>query len=132
MSKALLVKSSPGTGKTRAVAAAVREAGVSARIVTANLRLARELASEHGYTLIEGRNEHNCRRFDVVAALGEGGFEVEALACGTREKPRCPLRSACPYWDQFQAAGPRVGATEQLFNRNFLAGASLTVSMMLI
>jgi len=31
------------------------------------------------------------------------------------------------YWQQFEAAGTRVGAAEQLFNRNFLAGGTLAV-----
>jgi hypothetical protein len=127
MSRALLIKSSPGAGKTAAVAAAVHERRVSARIVTGSLRLARELAMTHGYALVEGRHPGNCQRHDVVQALGQAGHEVEALACGRSDKPRCPFRHDCAYWRQFEQDGPRVGAAEQLFNRNFLAGGRLAV-----
>ncbi len=127
MSRALLIKSSPGAGKTTAVAAAVREKHVSARILTGSLRLARELAIDHGYALVEGRHPGNCQRHDVVQALGQAGHEVEALACGRSDKPRCPFRHDCAYWRQFEQDGPRVGAAEQLFNRNFLAGGRLAV-----
>src|SRR5688572_15470801 len=102
MNRALLVKSSPGAGKTLAAAGAVRRFGVQARILAGSLSLAREMANDHGYALIAGRNEGNCPRFDVVRALGDGGFEVESLACGTSAEPRCPFREACPYWAQFE------------------------------
>ena len=125
--RAQLIETSPGTGKTRAAAAAIRQTGIGARIFAGNLTLAREMAQAHGYNLIEGRNERNCERFEVVRALGEGGFEVEALACGSAAEPRCPARATCPYWRQFEAPGPRVGAAEQLFNRNFLAGGTVAV-----
>jgi hypothetical protein len=106
---------------------ALRLHPVSARIVTGSLSLARELAVEHGYALIEGRNPSNCERHDVVQALGRNGHDVEALACGTEAAPRCPFRDRCSYYAQFQQARPRVGAAEQLFNRHFLAGGSLVV-----
>ncbi len=125
--RAQLIETSPGTGKTRAVAEAVRQTGIDARIFAGNLALAREMAQAGGYNLIEGRNACNCERFEVVRALGEGGFEVEALACGSVSEPRCPARATCPYWRQFEAPGPRVGTAEQLFNRNFLAGGTVAV-----
>ena len=125
--RAQLIETSPGTGKTRAAAEAVRRTGIGARIFAGNLALAREMAQAHGYNLIEGRSERNCERFEVVRALGEGGFEVEALACGSAAEPRCPARATCPYWRQFEAPGPRVGAGEQLFNRHFLAGGTVAV-----
>ncbi len=125
--KAQLIKSSPGVGKTTAVAEAVHRRGVNTRIVTGSLRLARELAAEHGYVLVEGRHPGNCHRHDVVEALAQSGHSVEDLACGRSDKPRCPIRNDCAYWRQFEQAGPRVAAAEQLFNRNFLAGGRLLV-----
>ena len=125
--RAQLIETSPGTGKTRAAAAAVRQTGIGARIFAGSLALASELAQAGGYNLIEGRNERNCERFEVVRALGEGGFEVEALACGSAAEPRCPARATCPYWRQFETPGPRVGAAEQLFNCNFVAGGTVAV-----
>jgi hypothetical protein len=99
----------------------------SARIVTGSLRLARELAAEHGYALVEGRHPGNCQRHDVVQALGAAGHDVEALACGRPDSPRCPSRKQCAYFHQFEQDGPRVGTSEQLFNRNFLASGRLAV-----
>src|SRR5688500_5856752 len=96
------IKSSPGAGKTTAVADAIRQFTASARIVTGSLRLARELAVEHGYALVQGRNPGNCQRHDVVEALGSAGHKVDALACGKPGEPRCPYRAACPYWMQFE------------------------------
>ena len=125
--RAQLIKSSPGAGKTTAVAAAVRQGSVGARVVTGSLRLARELAVDHDYALVEGRNPANCQRYDVVHALGEAGHRVDRLACGRSDKPSCPFRNDCVYWRQFEQVGPRVGAAEQLFNRNFLAGGRLAV-----
>ncbi len=125
--KALLVATPPGAGKTTSLARALREHPVSARIVTGSLNLAREFAIERGYALIEGRSASNCERYDVVRALGSNGHDVESLACGTEAAPRCPVRDRCAYYAQFQQAGARVGAAEQLFNRHFLAGGSLMV-----
>jgi len=125
--KALLLASSPGAGKTSAVAEAVRDSGASARIVAGTKRLARELAETHGYRLISGRNAESCERMDVVDALGESGHDIGRLACGTLLNPRCPFRDRCGYWAQFNSIGPRVGATEQLFNPKFLQGGDVIV-----
>ena len=123
--KALLISSSAGVGKSTALARSVREHRTAARVLVGTKQLAAELASEHGYVLIEGRNEENCERSDVAHALGEAGHDVERLACGTLQEPRCPARATCGYWAQFQRPGPRVAATEQLFNPHFLAGGSI-------
>ena len=96
--RALLIKSSPGAGKTTAVANAITRWRTSARIVTGSLRLARELAVEHGYALVEGRHPGNCHRHDVVQALGAAGHVVEALGCGRQDSPRCPFRNQCAYF----------------------------------
>jgi hypothetical protein len=79
------------------------------------------------YHLTAGRNPANCERFDVVDALGEGGFPVERLACGTVQAPRCPVRRSCRYYSQFEVSGTWVGSAEQLFNTHFINGASLIV-----
>ena len=81
----------------------------------------------YGYALVVGRNPVNCQRHEVAQALGDAGHNVAALACGTPDKPCCPHRQECAYWQQFEAPGPRVGAVEQLFNPAFLAGGSLAV-----
>ena len=60
--KSLLIKTSPGAGKTTAVAQTLRETGRTARILVGTKNLAAELAAELGYTLIEGRNQDNCER----------------------------------------------------------------------
>ena len=125
--RAQLISSSPGSGKTTAVAKAVRKEGVSVCVVTGNLNLARELSVEHGYALIEGRNENNCQRHDVVRALGDAGHDVEALACGKEDKPCCRFRAGCAYYGQFKQPGQRVGAAEQMFNKHFLGGGRLLV-----
>lgn len=123
--KALLISSSAGVGKSTALARSVRAHRTAARVLVGTKQLAAELASEHGYVLIEGRNEDNCERSDVAHTLGEAGHDVERLACGTLQEPRCPARATCGYWAQFQESGPRVAATEQLFNPHFLAGGSV-------
>ncbi len=123
--KALLISSSAGVGKSTALARSVREHRTAARVVVGTKQLAAELASEHGYVLIEGRNEENCERSDVAHALGEAGHDVERLACGTLAEPRCSARTTCGYWAQFQQPGPRVAATEQIFNPHFLMGGSV-------
>lgn len=124
---AQLIASPAGTGKTTAVAESLAQHGRSARIVVGTKRLARELAEQRGYHLIEGRNSGNCGRTDIVEALGEKGFPVGPLACGTAQKPRCPFRLQCGYYRQFDAIGTWVGASEQLYNARFLQGASLVV-----
>ncbi len=126
--RALLVRKPPGAGKTTATGQALRRSRVPARVLVGTTRLAREVAAEFDYTPIEGRNEHNCERSEVARALGEAGHDVERLACGTREEPRCPVRDACAYWQQFDTTGPRVGAAEQLFNLHFLRGGKLLVA----
>ncbi|MCK9494914.1 MAG: DUF3854 domain-containing protein, partial [Dehalococcoidia bacterium] len=123
--KALLISSSAGVGKSTALARSVREHRTAARVLVGTKQLATELSAEHGYVPIEGRNEENCERSDVAHALGEAGHDVERLACGTQEEPRCPARATCGYWAQFQEPGPRVAATEQLFNPHFLTGGSV-------
>lgn len=123
--KALLISSSAGVGKSTTLARSVGEHRTAARVLVGTKLLASELASEHGYVLIEGRNEENCERSDVAHALGEAGHDVERLACGTLQEPRCPARATCGYWSQFQEPGPRVAATEQMFNPHFLAGGSV-------
>lgn len=123
--KSQLVASSPGAGKSTALARSIQRHRTTARVLVGTKALAAELAEEHGYVLISGRGPDNCERPDVVRTLGEAGHDVERLACGTRDEPRCPARSTCGYWAQFQQTGPRVAATEQLFNPHFLAGGSL-------
>ncbi len=123
--KSQLVASSPGAGKSTALAHAIQRHRTAARVLVGTKALAAELAEEHGYILIAGRGPDNCERPDVVRTLGEAGHDVERLACGTRDEPRCPARSTCGYWAQFQQPGPRVAATEQLFNPHFLAGGSV-------
>ncbi|MGB2695153.1 MAG: hypothetical protein WBD55_08195 [Dehalococcoidia bacterium] len=125
--KALLVRTPPGAGKTTAAGQAIQRARMPARVLVGTTRLAREVAAEFGYAPIAGRHEDNCERIDVVRSLGEAGHDVERLACGTREKPRCPARDACAYWRQFESVGARVGAAEQLFNLHFLRGGKLLV-----
>ncbi|MBI4302170.1 MAG: hypothetical protein HY664_06160 [Chloroflexi bacterium] len=124
--KALLISTSPGSGKTRAVADALQNSS-AARILVGTRRLATELSEQFGYTLISGRNQDNCQRIDVVDALSEAGHDVGKLACGTASKPRCPFRSSCTYCGQFRSAGTRVGAAEQLFNPKFLEGGNIVV-----
>lgn len=123
--KALLISSSAGVGKSTALASSVREHRTAARVLVGTKQLAAELSAEYAYVLIEGRNEENCERADVAHALGEAGHDVERLACGTLQEPRCPARATCGYWAQFQVPGPRVAATEQLFNPHFLTGGSV-------
>jgi len=125
--KAQLVASSPGVGKSHALAQAVRTYRTSARILVGTKALAAELATAHGYVLISGRNRDNCDRYELTARLGAAGHAVARLACGTREAPRCPWRETCGYFAQFQQPGPRVAATEQLFNPNFLRGGTVLV-----
>ncbi len=125
--KARLISSSAGVGKSTALARSVSEHRTPARILVGTKQLAAELATEHDYVLIEGRNAENCERSDVAHALGEAGHDVERLACGTLQEPRCPARATCGYWAQFQEPGARVAATEQLYNPHFLAGGSLAV-----
>jgi hypothetical protein len=122
--RALLVQTPPGAGKTRACAEAIVRHQIAARIVVGTGRLASEVAADYGYALIEGRNERNCERSDVVRALGDAAHDIERLAC---EEPRCPARETCAYWKQFHQQGPRVGAAEQLFNPRFLKGGALAV-----
>jgi hypothetical protein len=126
--QALLVRTPPGAGKTTAAGEAIRRSRIPARVLVGTTRLAKEVAAEFDYTPIEGRNERNCDRIDAVRALGDAGHDVERLACGTREEPRCPARDDCTYWRQFDTIGPRVGAAEQLFNLHFLRGGNLLVA----
>lgn len=125
--EALLVRTPPGAGKTTATAHAIADSGTLARVVVGTISLARELADEHGYALIEGRSADNCERNDVVQALAADGHNIEALACGSEKEPRCPFRVGCRYWEQFQSIGTRVAAAEQLYNPRFLQGGSLVV-----
>ena len=118
--QSLLISTSPGSGKTTAVAKTLRESGRIARILVGTKNLAAELADEHGYTLIEGRSEQNCERFDVVEALRDGGHKIGKFACGTPSEPRCPQRGNCPYWNQYQSLGTWVAAAELLFNPLYL------------
>ncbi len=124
--RSLVVRTPPGTGKTTAVGESL-DPRTPARIVVGTRELAAELAAEHGYGLIKGRNTENCERFDVVAALAAGGHPIQALACGTVFKPRCPHRHSCPYWEQFDREGPLVGTAEQLYNPTFLRGATVVI-----
>ncbi len=125
--RALLVRTPPGAGKTTAVGEAVRTRGVQARVLAGTKKLAQELADKHNYVLIEGRNPSNCRRHDVVKALGDNGHDVERLACGKSDEPRCEYRGSCGYWEQFHAVGPRVASAEQLYNLHYLQGGNLLV-----
>lgn len=124
---AMLVTTPPGTGKTTAMAAAIKESRAQARILVGTQALAREQADEHGYLLIEGRSDANCERMDVVNALVDDGHEVEALACGSAKRPRCPFRSACGYYRQFDQVGTRIAATEQIYNPKYLRGGTVVV-----
>ncbi|MEX2225558.1 MAG: hypothetical protein WEB52_03810 [Dehalococcoidia bacterium] len=126
--QAVLVCTPPGTGKTTATKDALAGSRVHGRIVVGTTRLARELSDAFGYGLIEGRQPANCDRFDVVEALAADGHDVEALACGTEKKPRCPVRSRCAYYQQFAHIGTRVAAAEQLFNSRFLRGGGVVVA----
>src|SRR5207244_1380934 len=45
----------------------------------------------------------------------------------TPAAPRCPFLGSCAYWQQYKAPGNRIGAAEQLFNPNFLAGGDIIV-----
>ncbi len=94
--KSILISPSPGSGKTTAVAQALRELGRTASVLVGTKNLAVGLAYEHGYTLIEGRNQENCERFDVVEALCDAGHKIGKLACGTPSDPRCPERGVAP------------------------------------
>jgi hypothetical protein len=89
--------------------------------------LSRELSEDFGYTLINGRSESNCQRMDVVNALSESGHDVGKLACGTPSEPKCPFRSTCAYWQQFNRLGTRIGTTELVFNLKFLEGGDVVV-----
>jgi len=124
---AQLVRAAPGAGKTHAAATAAREHRLLARVLVGTNRLAREQADRYGYRHVEGRNEANCGRYDVVQALAAGGHDVDALACGTEKKQRCPIRDRCAYIEQFRHVGSRVGAAEQLYNPRFLKGGSVIV-----
>jgi hypothetical protein len=124
---ALLVHTPPGTGKTTATARALEAARAQGRIVVGTNRLAAELAAEFDYAQIQGRNDENCERIDVVRALSADDHGIEELACGTEKKPRCPARTSCAYWRQFDQIGTRVAAAEQLFNPRFLQGGSVVV-----
>lgn len=115
-----LIRATPGVGKTKTVANALARTGTAARIVVGTSDLAAEMAAEHGYYQVHGRNSDNCDRHDVVVALGEAGHEVEQAACGTPSEPRCPFRRECMYYRQFDRLGTWVGTTEQLFNARFL------------
>lgn len=123
--KAQLIASSAGTGKSTALARSIERHRRAARVLVGTRQFAAELAAEHGYVQIAGRDADNCERHEVAKALGEAGHDVERLACGSIEEPRCPVRLACRYWEQFAQPGPRVAATEQLFNPHFLAGGTL-------
>ena len=125
--QSLLVRTAPGSGKTTAVAQTLRESRLSGRILVGTRRLAAELAHAHGYTLIDGRNEDNCERIDVVEALADAGHDIGKLACGTPSKPRCPHREDCPYWEQFESMGTRVAASEQLFDPRYLEHGDVIV-----
>jgi len=125
--KSLLISTSPGSGKTTAVAQALREFGRTASVLVGTKNLAVELAHEHGYTLIEGRNQENWERIDVVEALRDGGHKIGKLACGTPSDPRCPERGDCPYWPQYQPFGMWVAAAELLFNPLFIEHGEVLV-----
>ena len=122
---ALLARTSPGTGKTRAVADAIRRHRVRTRVVTGNLTLARELSDEHGYALIEGRNPNNCQRYDVVEALGSAGHAVAGLACSKKSKPCYPYRGECAYWNN-STTTPKPGSVQpNSFSTQTFSGAAI-------
>jgi hypothetical protein len=125
-SRAQVITSSPGTGKTFAVHTGLHP-NATARIVVGTTKLAAEQAQAFGYGLVQGRNDENCHRFDVVSALAKHGHPVAKLACGTTDEPCCPFRAECPYVAQFEQPGILIGATEQLFNPAFIGPASLAV-----
>src|SRR5207249_11031372 len=74
LGKVQVISASQGSGKSRAVAEALDGVGDGVRVVTRTLRLAAEMADEHGYNLIEGRSAANCERYDVARELGSRGF----------------------------------------------------------
>lgn len=121
------MRASPGTGKTTEVGHAVLSTRVKARVFVGTRNLARELAETFGYTFIEGRNEDNCQRIDVVHALGEGGHDVGRLACGTPAEPRCPVLQSCAYWQQYHQSGTWVGRPNNYLIPSFwrVQGSSL-------
>lgn len=125
--KAQLLSTSPGAGKTTAVAKAVQNSSASIRIVVGTKTLASGLSNQFGYNLVNGRSPDNCRRIDVVDALAESGHDIGKHACGTPSKPLCPFRSECDYWKQFHRLGTRIGTTEQIYNPKFLEGGAVLV-----
>jgi hypothetical protein len=125
-SRAQVVSSAPGTGKTYAVHTGLHPQAI-ARIVVGTTKLAAEQAQAFGYGLVQGRNEDNCARIDVVTALAKHGHPVAKLACGTPDEPLCPFRAECPYFAQFDEPGILIGAAEQLFNPAFIGPASVAV-----
>jgi hypothetical protein len=124
--RAQAITSSPGTGKTSAVATVLHK-HATARIVVGTAKLAEEQATAFGYELVQGRNPENCARIDVVNALAKDGHDVAKLACGSTDDRLCPHRAECPYFAQFEQPGILIGATEQLYNPLFLRPASVAV-----
>lgn len=122
---AQLLAASPGSGKTTELVTAAKNSGLSVRLVVGTKAFAGEVARDYGLQLIEARSPKNCTRYDVVTALGSSGHDVERLACGRADAPRCPSRASCAYFTQFAGTGHRVGTAEQLFNRHFMAGGEV-------
>src|SRR5439155_9814485 len=117
--RAQLVRSSPGVGKTYAVAQALHSTA-TARVLVGTTHLAEELGASYGYGVVRGRSPENCQQFELTEALGQRGHNVAQLACGTVDEPRCPHRAGCLYWGEFAQHGTLVAATEQLFNPPFI------------
>ena len=127
----LVVRSTPGSGKTEAL---LREIGArhvpgrkadNARVLigTESHELAAELSSRLRRALpwsmaehiahLAGRGEGNCHFPDEVGALGGRGWAPGRYFC-----PRCPLRDGCGYYQALAASRDRtyvVTTWEQAF-----------------
>jgi len=126
--KALLVRSAQGAGKSTAVALALQQHRLNARILVGTRTLAQEQAATyHHYRLIEGRNPHNCQRYEVVESLGARGHPIERLACVADGEPLCPFFQSCAYYRQFAQPGTWIAAAEQLYNPRFVRGGEFVV-----
>ncbi len=128
-----VVEATPGIGKTSTVLSALSGSSVRAAFTLPTLALAGEVIAEAARrglrgSYVEGHNEANCRRIDVVRRLREQWLPIASFACGTKDSPRCPYRTGCTWWAQFEDnAQVIVGSTDQLFNPSFLSGRELII-----
>jgi len=121
-----VVQVPPGVGKTRAMATAVVKHGAAARIVVSTTAKAVELSETFPrIRAVEGRNEQNCRSFDVVEAARQNRHDVAVVVCG-----QCPYIDDCRmggYYAQFTTPGPLVGTVEMLYSGAYLRRGELVV-----